>query len=136
MRRILFRGKRTDTKEWVYGWYCKYPFGRWPISDCIIPSDSANCGYFEHFEVIPETVSEYSGKKDKNGVEIFEGDIVNTKYGRKCVVYWFLNKPCFDLKPIETLENLKHKCPDEWDLWRPEYLEVIGNIYEKTDLGK
>lgn len=76
MREILFRGKYIDNGEWIYGWYCKYAFGKWPIKSCIIPSEQAENGCLEHIEVDPSTISQYTGMTDKNGTGIFEGDIV------------------------------------------------------------
>ena len=52
MREILFRGKRVDNGEWVYGWFEMYPFGRWPLKPCIVESEKANEGAYEHVEVI------------------------------------------------------------------------------------
>ena len=58
MREILFRGKRVDNGEWVYGNLIRRTV----------------CG--KEWEVIPETVGQYTGLDDKYGAKIFTGDAV------------------------------------------------------------
>lgn len=68
MREIKFRGQRADTKEWVYGFYY---FGRIPF-DISFKQEHFIINEYDGFvPVIPKTVSQYKGVKDKNGVEIY-----------------------------------------------------------------
>ena len=125
MREILFRGKRADDGAWVYGWLCRYPFGRWPLKDAIIPSEDAEGGYHHFVEVDPSTVGQFAGLPDKNGKRIFEGDVVAyPEYGNLAVVW---DDGLFQLAKNDTFyERLDH--------YSSAAAIIIGNIHDNPEL--
>ena len=73
MREIIFRGKRTDTGEWVYGYYYS-ECGNTYIIENRQKEDMAKRNI--PFRVKADTIGQYTGLKDRNGKEIYEGDII------------------------------------------------------------
>ena len=138
MRDILFRGKRTDDGEWIEGIYCPYKLNIFLEREnkpqiIIISEDKKIDGLW--CEVIPETIGQYTGLTDKNGVRIFEGDIVECwSEGVKArgTVQQRIDG-LWIIYPAWQKHIMWGLCPDNDG---NTTVEVIGNIHDNPELFK
>ena len=123
MREHLYRGKYKKTGKWAFGLYfidvvedgdrdrfIKVHYIMTPYGD-----------HYQQIEVDPESVSEYTGLLDKNGVKIFEGDIVMYK-GMALQVRWDIEKAGFFIGD------------DKYWMMNGMDIEVIGNIHDNPEM--
>ena len=121
---ILFRGKRIDTGEWVYGDFYRKCGITGIVHDYMISTRDGMT-----YQVIPETVGQYTGLDDKNGVKIFEGDIVR-EHGNDYTpiyqigIYMAYNVDKINDPYVSTQFNV---------IWR-NGCEVIGYIHYNPEL--
>ena len=133
MREILFRGKRKDNDEWVYGYYSPciwYPSKKQTPSIKELP-------YGNDVEIISETVCQYTGLTDRNHKQVFEGDIVKCHYedyynARDFIKIVGYIEGTFGLEDNEKRGFLAFINRSAY----VRYFEVIGNIYDNPELLK
>lgn len=145
MREILFRGQTRRNGEklmnmrgdpmpsnWVEGGILQ---GRGDFSiiygyDRDKPTDN-----IERHVVYTDTVGQYTGRLDKNGEKVFEGDILNIvtdghPWGTGVVEF----DPDDQATLVLTAPGSKHIIAELGNLGHPEYYEVIGNVYDNPEL--
>jgi uncharacterized phage protein (TIGR01671 family) len=135
VREILFKGKRVDNGEWVEGLFCKQLIGSLFLPCIQVIKEWDTGDYIEHYEVNPETVSQFTGLLDKSGKQIFEGDIVEFYTLKR------FTQQSFDELPPEIDELIiKKHCKEVEFLFGAftikEYIEIdIGYLSTLTSLG-
>lgn len=142
MREIKFRGKRLDNGEWIYGSLLVSHFKDDKKERYFITQFSGNYT-FEH-EVDPNTVGQFTGLRDKNGREIWEGDIF--KEDGSGIVRSVFRVPgglAFEDNPVSF--GYDHRAPVypyssiaemQSVSWLSQCCEVIGNIHDNPELLK
>ena len=127
MRKILFRGKRIDNGEWVFGSLLVEGDGRKKV----VPKKGMVGCLVDMYPIDPKTLGQYTGLKDRNGVKIFEGDITfHHRHKIKAYWEWHADHACFvgmEISYDEPLISRYYIRLDEPDL------EVIGNIHDNPE---
>lgn len=144
MREILFRGKRTDNGEWIFG-------------DLFHRNEEVLINNFSqgfNISVIPETAGEFTGLLDKNGKRIFEGDILKCHDNPKDLVKVVFDEfgvvdtdtECpvdtvigwhYEVIPTDELSTVEPFClsmPLTNSYIKYCHMEVIGNIHDNPEL--
>ena len=130
MREILFKGKRKDNGEWIEGFYFENFGESWIVgTEYQKEAKTKFC-----FQVIRETVSQYTGLNDINGNKIFENDIIRSVHNKKELNISYVKFEDGDylcklisgvfIDLFETLSEQSWECA----------LEVIGNIHDNSEL--
>lgn len=157
--RCIFRGKRKDNGECVYGNLIKRKI--WASEFYVIRVEDNGFDSYVEYEVIPETVGQCTGLKDKNGRLIFEGDVLKQKTTKEfakfnsfkwelygivtfgnydynegdagyCSVGWYIAPlKSIAISPKDYLVGDIQPGLNQEDILRSIYpMEVIGNIYD------
>ncbi|MEG2061810.1 MAG: YopX family protein [Alistipes sp.] len=120
MREIKFRGKRLDNGKWIIGDLLR-------MGGCtfIFPDPAPDS--FDRYMVDPSTVGQFTGLLDKNGKEIWEGDVALNIYNRVVICEWF--------RGGFWLNGAQHGADYNIHLVYKD-IEIIGNIHDNPELVK
>ena len=133
-REILFRGKRVSNGNWIEGYFVLLAINEGLKHAIYTGTDE---GRFILFEVIPDTVGQFTGLCDKNGNKIFEGDILEVSYDDGTAytteVRAYGSTLCVDIEG----EDYNFTAIDfAVDIWKDNCCEykVIGNVFDNPEL--
>lgn len=120
MREIKFRGYNRKNNVWLYGFYLQNRGAHF-----VVPDEFADGKSWDDYEIDPATLGQYTGLKDRNGREIYEGDVVATEVnGCRYVqeVFWSDVTNGFSFRG--------HGCGPMFH--KSSCMEVIGNIHDRS----
>lgn len=124
-REIIFRGKSEVTNEWVYGSLVKVGNESHIVGFDEVDLDGHHLSYCSDRPIFTKhgTIGQFTGLHDKNGKEIYEGDIISNESYKGVVVY----------KNGSFVLDLGKSCGCVY-LFCLDSLLIIGNIYDNPEL--
>lgn len=141
MKDILFRGKRIDNGEWVYGSLVhrtKY-YGDDTDKWFVLHGGEFDCDYYDAEEVLPETIGQFTGLKDKNNNPVYENDIlsyIGTRWNddgdiEECVLYCSVKYGEFNCTCCSGVYGWYF---DGGDIRCVREYTIVGNITDNAEL--
>lgn len=129
MREILFRGKRTDNGKWIYGDLRHISDWKGGYNPHIVDNTNGRNNSVTGLEIIPETVGQYTGLTDKNGIKIFEGDILTIENeGVYAAIKYNESNAAFYVEDEDHEDYLG-------EAWETDVV-IIGNIHDNPEILK
>lgn len=138
MREILFRGRGIDNGKWLEGYYAVIGKRQVIIAqpEMYYDEEGKECCGNEIKDVKPETVCQYTGLTDENGIKIFEGDIVKAVYDDYVGVVKVGNHDSGYGYYVEWISGRARYCRQDLFYWvnNDENFEIVGNIFDNPEI--
>ena len=123
-----FRGKRADTGEWIFGnVITNRCLGHNCRHDYLAIQDQGNDLYM--FRVVPDSIGQWTHKTDKDGIELYELDIIE-----KTIKDGFSDILCVVWNSDDYGYKLKDKFGNLYDITKDLEFKIIGNLFENPEL--
>lgn len=126
---ILFRGKRVDNGEWVEGHFFTQVYHSATLEEdwywFIKPIGGEP---WEYYRIDPKTLGQFTKKRDRKGVRVFEDDIV------KVYLRYLAEGDPYGVAVVVDANTLSIKGLGRWMPQDTVLLEVIGNTQDNPEL--